>query len=114
MVRISFITFTKNSAKGLKYLLENVKDVVDEIIVVDGYSTDNTVEIAKSYGAKVFLRKLWGYADPDRMFALKMTSYNWVLYLDTDDVLGKRLKNELRDLVEKADKNVTALLALHA
>jgi (heptosyl)LPS beta-1,4-glucosyltransferase len=55
--KISFITFTRNSGKRLKLLLENVKDVVDEIIVIDGYSTDDTLEVAKSYGAKVFQRK---------------------------------------------------------
>jgi (heptosyl)LPS beta-1,4-glucosyltransferase len=52
--KISFITFTRNSERRLELLLENVKDVVDEIIVVDGFSNDDTVEIAMSYGAKVF------------------------------------------------------------
>jgi (heptosyl)LPS beta-1,4-glucosyltransferase len=50
-IKISFITFTRNSGKRLKLLLENVKDVVDEIIVIDGFSSDDTVEIAQSYGA---------------------------------------------------------------
>jgi glycosyltransferase involved in cell wall biosynthesis len=102
--KISFITFTRNSGKRLKLLLENVKDVVDEIVVIDGYSTDDTVEMAKSYGAKVFQRKPWGYADPDRMFALSKASYNWILYLDDDELLGRKLKSELRDLVEKAER----------
>jgi glycosyltransferase involved in cell wall biosynthesis len=52
--KISFITFTRNSKRRLKLLLENIKDVVDEIIIVDGFSSDDTVEIARSYGAKVF------------------------------------------------------------
>jgi len=102
--KISFITFTRNSGRRLKLLLENVKDVVDEIIVIDGYSTDDTVEIAKSYGAKVFLRKPWGHVEPDRMFALRKASYDWILYLDDDELLGLRLRNELRGLIEKADK----------
>jgi len=102
--RISFITFTRNSGKRLKLLLENVKDVVDEIIVVDGFSVDDTVEIARSYGAKVFQRKPWGHVEPDRMFALSKASYDWILYLDDDELLGRKLKNDLRDLIEKADK----------
>jgi len=57
---ISFITFTRNSAKYLPSLLENVSDVVDEIVIIDGYSTDNTLEIAKMYNAKVYQRKPWG------------------------------------------------------
>ena len=102
--KISFITFTRNSSRRLKVLLENVKDVVDEIIVINGYSIDDTVEIAKSYGAKVFLRKPWGYADPDKMFALSKVSYDWVLYLDDDELLGRKLKSEIRDLVKRAEK----------
>jgi len=104
--KISFITFTRNSGRRLRLLLENVRDVVDEIIVVDGFSVDDTVEIARSYGAKVFQRKPWGYADPDRMFALSKASYDWILYLDDDELLGRKLKNDLRDLIEKADKEM--------
>jgi glycosyltransferase involved in cell wall biosynthesis len=87
-------------------LLENVRDVVDEIIVVDGFSDDDTVEIARSYGAKVFQRKPWGHVEPDRMFALSKASYDWILYLDDDELLGRKLKNDLRDLIEKADKEM--------
>jgi glycosyltransferase involved in cell wall biosynthesis len=74
--KISFITFTRNSGRRLKLLLDNVRDVVDEIIIVDGFSNDDTVEIAMGYGAKVFQRKPWGYADPDRMFAPSKASYD--------------------------------------
>jgi len=76
MVEVSFITFTRNSAYRLRGLLEHVKDVVDEIIVVDGYSTDETVDIARSYGAKVYQRRPWEYPDLDRMFALKQASHD--------------------------------------
>jgi glycosyltransferase involved in cell wall biosynthesis len=110
-IKISFITFTRNSGKRLKLLLENVKDVVDEIIVIDGFSSDDTVEIAKSYGAKVFRRKPWGHVEPDRMFALKKASYNWILYLDDDELLGKKLKNELRNLVTMAENMGYAALS---
>jgi glycosyltransferase involved in cell wall biosynthesis len=110
-IKISFITFTRNSGKRLKLLLENVKDVVDEIIVIDGFSSDDTVEIAKSYGAKVFQRRPWGHAEPDRMFALSKVSYDWVLYLDDDELLGRRLKNELRNIVTMAEKMSCAALS---
>jgi len=105
MVEVSFITFTRNSAHRLRELLEHVKDIVDEIIVVDGYSTDETVDIARSYGAKVYQRKPWGYPDPDRMFALKQASHDWVLYLDDDERLSSRLKRDLKSLIEYAESN---------
>ena len=107
--RISFITFTRDSAPRIKGLMEDVKDVVDEIIVIDGYSKDDTVGIAERYGARVWKRRPWGYADPDRMFALRKASYEWVLYLDDDERLGKKLKSELKDLVAGArDRNIDA------
>jgi glycosyltransferase involved in cell wall biosynthesis len=100
VLRISFITFTRNCARELELLLRHIHDVVDEIIVVDGMSTDNTREIAKSFGAKVFVRKPWGHVEPDRMFALRVCSYNWVLYLDVDERLSPKLRNELRNIVD--------------
>ena len=109
MIKISFITFTRNSAHKLKGLLEHVKDIVDEIIVVDGYSTDETVEIARSYGAKVYEREPWGYPDPDRMFALKQASHDWILMLDDDERLCKRLRNELRWIIEDCSTYFVAI-----
>jgi (heptosyl)LPS beta-1,4-glucosyltransferase len=105
MINISFITFTRNSAHRLRELLEHVKDVVDEIIVIDGYSTDETVDIARSYGAKVYQRKPWGYPEPDRMFALKQASYDWILYLDLDERMSGKLKRDLKSLIEHAEAN---------
>jgi glycosyltransferase involved in cell wall biosynthesis len=111
-IKISFITFTRNSGRKLELLLENVKDVVDEIIVVDGFSNDDTVEIATSYGAKVFQRKPWGHVEPDRMFALSKASYDWILYLDDDELLGRKLKNDIRELVAKAEREHYAALSI--
>jgi len=99
--RICFVTFTYNCAKDLEALLRHVRDIVDEIVVVDGMSTDETREVAESYGARVYLRKPRGYADPDREFALRKCSYDWVLYLDTDERLNSKLKNEFRDIVNE-------------
>jgi glycosyltransferase involved in cell wall biosynthesis len=112
MVEVSFITFTRNSAHRLRGLLEHVKDVVDEIIVVDGYSTDETIDIARSYGARVYERRPWGYAEPDRMFALKQASYDWILYLDDDERLSTKLKNDLKSLIESAESDGTCAFSM--
>jgi glycosyltransferase involved in cell wall biosynthesis len=109
MVEVSFITFTKNSAHRLRELLEHVKDIVDEIIVVDGYSTDETVDVARSYGARVYERRPWGYPDPDRTFALKQASHNWILMLDDDERLCSRLKKELKSIIEDCSTHFAAI-----
>ena len=98
-MKVSLITFTRNSEKLIEGLLRNVNGVVDEIIVVDGCSSDRTLEIAKSYGAKVYIRKPWGHFELDMAFAINKASYEWVLKLDADERLGSRLKEELRDIL---------------
>jgi glycosyltransferase involved in cell wall biosynthesis len=106
--KISFITFTRNSSDKIAGLLAHVKDIVDEIIVIDGFSTDDTVKIAREYGAKVYSRKPWGFVEPDRMFALRMASYDWVLYLDDDERINSKLINDLKSLIKDANDEISA------
>jgi glycosyltransferase involved in cell wall biosynthesis len=106
---ISFIAFTRNSEEEIRELLAHVTDTVDELLVIDGESTDNTAAVAKELGAQVFKRRPWGYPEPDRMFALRQASQEWVLYLDTDERLCPALKRDLRKLVESAPDDVSAM-----
>jgi glycosyltransferase involved in cell wall biosynthesis len=105
---ISFITFTRNSSDKIAGLLAHVKDIVDEIIVIDGFSSDDTVKIAREYGAKVYSRKPWGFVEPDRMFALRMASYDWILYLDDDERLNSKLKEDLKKLIRNSGEKFSA------
>ena len=111
--RVSFITFTRNSSSDIRSLLEHIHELVDEIIVIDGFSEDSTTDIARSYGAKVFLRKPWGFLEPDRMFALNRATCTWILHLDCDERLGREFKENLRNLLEKAEReNISAYSSL--
>jgi glycosyltransferase involved in cell wall biosynthesis len=57
---LSVLILTKNEEKNIKRVIESVKDIADEIVVLDSGSTDRTVEIAKSLGAKgIFPRVGW-------------------------------------------------------
>jgi glycosyltransferase involved in cell wall biosynthesis len=78
--KISLITFTRNSEKPIERLLRNVDGVVDEVVVVDECSSDRTIEIARSYNARVYTRRPWGYKDLDVAFAINKASYDWILY----------------------------------
>jgi glycosyltransferase involved in cell wall biosynthesis len=103
----------KNEEKLLPQCLESIKNVVDEIIIVDTGSTDKTVEIAESYGAKIF-HHLW---DNDfskhRNQAIDYATGDWIFILDGDekvvqwdDNLPTNLKNTDIDSVYAKVENI--------
>jgi glycosyltransferase involved in cell wall biosynthesis len=86
---ISLCMIVKNEERFLAECLESVKDVVDEINIVDTGSTDRTVEIARSYGAKVDFREWRGDFAWARNEALAMATKRWTLVLDADEELER-------------------------
>lgn len=84
---ISLCMIVKNEERFLAECLESVKDVVDEINIIDTGSTDRTVEIARSYGAKVDFREWRGDFAWARNEALAMATKRWTLVLDADEEL---------------------------
>ncbi|MEM4970744.1 MAG: glycosyltransferase family 2 protein [Sulfolobales archaeon] len=109
---ITLLTFTLNSARDLERLLKNHVDIVDEILVIDNFSQDDTIEVAKKYGAKVFQVKPRGCVEPNRMFGVKRASCDWVLYLDVDEILSPRLRRDLRSIVIDASRKGYAALSI--
>ncbi len=91
----------KNEEKYLRDCLESVKDVVDEIVIVDTGSTDQTLKIAKEYDAKIFHFEWINDFSEARNYALSKTSGRWVLYLDADERLSNDSKKELKEIVLK-------------
>jgi glycosyltransferase involved in cell wall biosynthesis len=91
---ISAIIITKNEEKSIAFCLESIKNIVDEIIVLDSFSTDNTPEICKSFGVR-FVQQAWeGYAQTKNK-ANKLASHNWILSLDADEVLSPELQKSI-------------------
>ena len=101
MEKLSVAIITKNEEDRLPKTLSALKDFADEIIVVDSGSTDRTVEIAKSFGAKVFIEDWKGYAE-QRNSALEKTTYDWVLFLDADEVVSEELKTSIRKILKSS------------
>jgi glycosyltransferase involved in cell wall biosynthesis len=89
-VTLSVVLITHNEERNLPRTLESVMPLVrdgkGEIIVVDSGSTDRTVEIAQSYGAKVFVEAWKGFAG-QKNSAIDKASMDWVLQLDADEAL---------------------------
>lgn len=85
----------KNEEENLARCLKSVKDVVDEIIIVDTGSTDKTIEIANSYNSKLFNFEWTNDFSAARNFALSKCNGNWILYLDADEELNPDSIDEL-------------------
>ena len=96
-MNISVLINTFNEEKNIENCLKAVK-WADEIIIVDMYSDDKTVEIASKYTDKIFYFKRMRYADPARQFALKNASYDWILVVDADELVPLKLKNKILEI----------------
>ena len=97
--KLSVLMITKNAAETLEKSLASVKKIADEIIIVDSKSTDRTVEIAKNYLAKVYIKEFTDIGK-QRMFGLSKASGKWVLILDCDEIVSERLMHEIKSKVD--------------
>lgn len=94
---------THNEEENLPRCFKSL-DWVEEIIVIDDESGDKTVEVAKNFGAHVFIRKLDDFAT-QRDFALSKVVTEWVFLVDADEVVTKELKKEIEEAVKKKEYN---------
>ncbi len=92
---LSVLMITKNAAETLGKSLASVKKIADEIIIVDSKSTDRTVEIAKSYLAKVYVKEFTDIGK-QRIFGLSKATGKWILILDCDEIVSKNLMKEIK------------------
>jgi glycosyltransferase involved in cell wall biosynthesis len=92
-VTLSVVIITFNEETNLPRTLESVK-WADEIVVVDSHSIDRTVEIARSFGAKIFIEDWKGFA-AQKNSAIAKATCDWVLSLDADEVVPSELREEI-------------------
>ncbi|MEW5841745.1 MAG: glycosyltransferase family 2 protein [Bacteroidota bacterium] len=104
MKSLTLSMIVKDEEKHLKECLESVKDVVDEIVIVDTGSTDATVEIAKSYCAKVYNFAWINDFSAARNYALSKSTGDWILYLDADERLDANSIQEVKQLTDVKQK----------
>lgn len=104
---VSVLILTLNEEQNLPRCLESVK-WCEDIVVLDSFSTDRTVEIAKAVGARVIQRKFDNWA-AHQNWALENITFKhpWVYYSDADEVVTKELRDELLDVANNpSDPNV--------
>lgn len=98
-IKISVVIIAKNEEKNIAACLDSVK-WADEIIVVDGFSTDKTADIARARGAKVIEHKFTGAFADDRNIGMDAATSDWVLQLDADDIATEGFKDKVRKVLD--------------
>ena len=92
---ITAVIITKNEAKNIARCLDSLTGVVDEIIVLDAFSTDTTQAICQSYPTARFIQREWdGYA-ASKNFANAQATSDYILSLDADEMLSLELKKNI-------------------
>ncbi|WP_425421106.1 glycosyltransferase family 2 protein [Phaeodactylibacter xiamenensis] len=104
MPKLSVLLPTFNNEAILLPTLESVK-WADELLVVDSYSTDGTVQLARSYGAKVIQHEYINSAS-QKNWALPQCKFSWVLQIDSDEVLEPGAEKEIRKAIAKAPNDL--------
>lgn len=97
---LSVTIITLNEEKKLPICLKSIKNLADEIVVVDSGSTDGTVGIAKNFDAKVFERKFDNYSN-QKNYAVSKATGNWILSLDADEEISPKLAEEIKKVIKK-------------
>lgn len=104
-MKISACLITKNEAENIGRCLESLKDISNEIIVVDTGSTDNTVEIATSLHAKVYHYQWDNNFSNAKNYALDKTTGDWIIFLDADEYLESNTQKALVQVIKRVHNN---------
>jgi glycosyltransferase involved in cell wall biosynthesis len=99
METLSVVLATYNEEKNIGDCLASVKGLESEIIIVDGTSTDKTVEIGKKHGAKVHVTTNPPIFHINKQKAIDMAIKDWILQLDADERLTEELRAEIRSIL---------------
>lgn len=104
---VSVVILTFNEEKNIEYCLESVYGWVDEIFIVDSYSTDKTIEVSKRYTDKIYRNP---FKTQDQQFNWALDNLplnsNWILRLDADERVTYELRKELNRKLSGIDEKV--------
>jgi glycosyltransferase involved in cell wall biosynthesis len=107
-MKLSVVLATYNEEKNLDACLESVKDLADEIVIVDGSSTDKTVEVAKKYGAKVIVTDNPPIFHINKQKAIDAATGSWILQLDADERVTPALRKEMKKVLAMTENELEA------
>ena len=109
-IKISLCYIVKNEEKNIPISLATVRDVADELVVVDTGSSDHTKEVAQRYGAKIYDYIWQNDFAAARNFALEKSTGDWIIFLDADEYFRADTAKDLRSLIKAQESAVNLLL----
>ena len=101
MTNISIVIITFNEEKNIRRCLESVKEIADEIVVVDSLSADQTKSICQEFGARFIEQKFSGYIE-QKNFALDQAKNDYVLSLDADEAVSPELAESIKQVKQES------------
>ena len=104
MIKLTVAIITYNEENNIGRCISSVLPVADEVFVVDSFSTDKTEEISKSMGARFVQNPFEGHIE-QKNFALKNSTYDYVLSLDADEALSPELLEQIKLIKSNFSKN---------
>lgn len=99
-MKLSLCTIAKNEAASLPNCLRSVRDLVDDIVILDTGSTDKTPEIGREFGAKVYHYQWCDDFSAARNQSLKYAEGDWVLVLDADEMLTPEIVPQIKQVIQ--------------
>ncbi|MBI3103898.1 glycosyltransferase family 2 protein [Candidatus Daviesbacteria bacterium] len=101
MIKISVVLAVFNEEENLRDCLQSIKDLAWEIVIVDGGSTDKTLEIAKDFNARIIQTNNPPLFHINKNKAIDAASGDWILQLDADEIVSPKLSEEIKKVVSK-------------
>lgn len=99
--KITIVIITLNEEKIIPRCLDHVT-WADDIVIIDSYSSDRTVDISKKYTSHIYKQNWLGYGK-QKNYALQFVKTEWVLFLDADEIVPPRLSREIQNVIKGND-----------
>ena len=107
MNRLTLAIATFNEEANIGDCIKSAGRISDEVVIVDGGSTDRTVEIAKSMGARVEVSENYPIFHINKQKAMDMAKYDWILQLDADERVSQKLADEIGKILSMNPKEIS-------
>ncbi len=106
MKKLTVALATYNEESNLSECLESVKDLANEIVIVDGSSTDRTIEIARKFDSKIVITNNPPIFHINKQKALDLATNEWILQLDADERVSPKLAQEIKKVIDMSDEEL--------